>query len=273
MKSHHAGRTIKKNQHFLKIASIIRNNQNAPWTSRNDVIEPLGCIRTHRNNCRNFQISQNVQIKIGPNMVTEQWQTISDHQSEARKKKLDRNKTDNSPGVTLSSWFWWSKLAMNTHSAHIVSTPLRAHMSQPGAENKGECFAPPTDPQASRTSQPVRLQTVARLLSNHWSHPICCLETETPGNHYVAARTQHSETRQITPDTSEQMRHATWTSDTTPAQLCQHQRRNKFITPGKPLTVVRRTPPLVISVNHEHPYTQLAGPVVVTHRNRECQIR
>ena len=146
-------------------------------------------------------------------------------------------------------------------------------MSQSGAENKGECFAPPTDPQASRSSQPVRLQTGARLLSNHWSHPICRLETETPGNHYVAARTQHFETRQITPDTSEQMRHATWISDTTPAPLCQHQRRNKLITPGKPSTVVRRTPPLVISVNHEHPYTQLAGLALVTHRNRECQIR
>lgn len=153
------------------------------------------------------------------------------------------------------------------------SPPLRAHMSQRGAGNKAECFAPPTDTQASRSSQPVRLQTGARLLSNHWSHPICRLETETPGNHYVAARTQHFETRQITPDTSEQMRHATWISDTTPAPLCQHQRRNKLITPGKPSTVVRRTPPLVISVNHEHPYTQLAGLALVTHRNRECQIR
>ena len=113
----------QKFQHFLKIASIIRNDQNAPRTIRNDVIEPLGCIRTHRNNCRHFPISQNVQIKIGPNMVPEQWQTTSDHQSEARKRKLDPNKTDNSPGVTLSSWFWWSKLAMNTNSAHIVGTP------------------------------------------------------------------------------------------------------------------------------------------------------
>ena len=93
------------------------------------------------------------------------------------------------------------------------------------------------------------------------------------GNHYVAARTQHFETRQITPDTSEQMRHATLISDTTPAPLCQQQRRNKLITPGKPSTVVRRTPPLVIFVSHEHPYTQLAGLALVTHRNRERQIR
>ena len=83
------------------------------------------------------------------------------------------------------------------------------------------------------------------------SHP----EAENKGECFAP----HFETRQITPDTSEQMRHATWTSDTTPAQLCQHQRRNKFITPGKPLTVVRRTPPLVICVNHEHPVHTTSG--------------
>ena len=81
------------------------------------------------------------------------------------------------------------------------SPPLRAHMSQRGAGNKAECFAPPTDTQASRSSQPVRLQTGAGLLSNHWSHPSCRLETETPGNHYVAARIQLLAEHRTTPRT------------------------------------------------------------------------
>lgn len=93
----------------------------------------------------NFRIPhtfQNSEPRISPNLGPARHQTTSDHQSEAEVSKIDEIEAGDSPGVAPPSRWWCSKLVMNTHSAHKVGTTLRAHTSQPGAGNGGQCLAP-----------------------------------------------------------------------------------------------------------------------------------